>query len=128
VFAGLPTELWKDGDARWLLHVNESDGEEYFNKELHEQMLWWLQLPSLLELASAAPVPEPVTAGAAGEKKPRRSPVRPVGTIEEKVKQATVQAQEAGFRLAKKKEVVIKTAEEAVVKPAKKEKKALAKP
>jgi hypothetical protein len=128
VFAGLPTELWKDGDARWLLHVNESDGEEYFNKELHEQMLWWLQLPSLLELASAAPVPEPVTAGAAAEKKPRRSPVRPVGTIEEKVKQATVQAQEAGFRLAKKKEVVIKTAEEAVVKPAKKEKKALAKP
>jgi glycosidase len=130
-FAGLPTELWKDGDARWLLQVNESSGEEYFNKELHEQMLWWVQLPSLLELAAAAPVPEPVSAGAAAEKKPRRSSPRPgpsTETIEEKVKQAAGQAKEAGFRLAKKKEVLVKPTEEAVVKPLKKEKKALAKP
>jgi hypothetical protein len=123
VFAGLPAELWKDGDARWLLQVNESGGEEYFNKELHEQMLWWLQLPALLELASAVPVPEPVSAGAVAEKKPRRSPARLVPStamIEDKVKQASEQAEEAGFRLEKKKE--------AVVKPPKKEKGALAKP
>jgi hypothetical protein len=103
--------------------VNESGGEEYFNKELHEQMLWWLQLPVLLELAAAAPVPEPVNAGTATEKKPRRSPARPVATvqmIDEKVKQGTAQAEETSFRLVKKKE--------AVVKPAKKEKGALAKP
>jgi hypothetical protein len=131
VFAGLPAELWKDGDARWLLQVNESGGEEYFNKELHEQMLWWLQLPVLLELASAAPVPEPVSAGAITEKKPRRAPAPPVAsaqTVEQKVRQAIGQAEQAGFRLAKKKEVVVKPTEEAVVKPAKKEKKALAKP
>jgi hypothetical protein len=114
-----------------LLQVNESGGEEYFNKELHEQMVWWLQLPVLLELASAAPVPEPVIAGAAAEKKARRSPARPAAspeTIEQKVKEAAGQAEEAGFRLAKKKEVVVKPTEEAVVKPVKKEKKALAKP
>jgi hypothetical protein len=133
VFAGLPAELWKDGDARWLLQVNESGGEEYFNKELHEQMLWWVQLPALLELAAAAPAPapEPVIAGAAAEKKPRRSPAPPVsslGTTDQKVKLAVRQAEEAGFRLEKKKEVVVKPAKEAVLKPAKKEKKALAKP
>jgi glycosidase len=125
VFAGLPWELWKDGDARWLLQVNESggEGEEYFNKELHEQMLWWLQMPVLLELAATAPVPEPVNDGTAAEKKARRSPARPVPStemIEEKVKQGSEQAEESGFRLAKKKE--------AAVKPAKKEKGALAKP
>jgi glycosidase len=122
-FAGLPAEFWKDGDARWLLQVNESDGEEYFNKELHEQMLWWVQLPALLELAAQAPVPEPVVAGPATGKKPRRSPTRSVvstETIDEKVKLATRQAEEAGFRLAKKKEVVVKAP--------KKEKAALAKP
>ena len=88
-----------------------------------EQMLWWLQLPALLELASAVPVPEPVSAGAVAEKKPRRSPARLVPStamIEDKVKQASEQAEEAGFRLEKKKE--------AVVKPPKKEKGALAKP
>ena len=119
----MPAELWKDGDARWLLQVNESGGEEYFNKELHEQMLWWLQLPALLELAAAAPVPEPVIAGPAAGKKPRRSPAQPVASLElidEKVKQGSRQAEEVGFRLAKKKEVA--------VKPPKKEKGALAKP
>jgi glycosidase len=131
VFAGLPAELWKDGDARWLLQVNESGGEEYFNKELHEQMLWWVQLPALLEIAATAPAPEPVSAGAAAEKKPRRSSARSVSStekIEEKVKLASRQAQEAGFRLTKEKEVAVKPAKEAVVKPAKKEKGALAKP
>ena len=51
-FAGLPREIWDDGDARWLLKVNESGGEWYFNKELHQQILWWMQLPDLLQLAA----------------------------------------------------------------------------
>jgi hypothetical protein len=122
-FAGLPAELWRDGDARWLLQVNESNGEEYFNKELHEQMLWWVQLPALLELAAQVPVPEPVVAGPSTGKKPRRSLTPPLAStevLEQKVKRAGEQAEEAGFRLAKKKEVA--------VKPPKKEKAALAKP
>ena len=123
VFAGLPAELWKDGDARWLLQVNESGGEEYFNKELHEQMLWWLQLPVLLELAVAAPVPEPVVAGPAAGKKPRRSPARPVASTGNDRREGQA-GQPAGgrsrFPPGKEKE--------AAVKPPKKEKGALAKP
>ena len=49
-FAGLPPALWEDGDARWLLKVHEAAGEWYFNKELHQQILWWVQLPELLRL------------------------------------------------------------------------------
>ena len=51
-FAGLPRGIWDDGDARWLLKVNEAGGEWYFNKELHQQILWWTQLPDLLQLAA----------------------------------------------------------------------------
>jgi hypothetical protein len=114
LFAGLPWEVWDDDDARWLMKVHESAGEDYFNKELHEQMLWWSQLPALLELAAASLTPE---------KKAQRSSVAPtksIGLIEERVQEASEQAEEVGFRLAKKKE--------AAIKPAKKETGALAKP
>ena len=106
-FAGFPRELWDDDDARWLLKVHESTGEWYFNKELHQQMLWWAQLPDLLRLAA------PDEAG----KKTRQRPS--IKAIEERLEDASEQAEEAGFRLGKKKEPVPKTA--------KREKKALAK-
>ena len=69
VFAGLSRAIWDDANARWLLKVNEADGEWYFNKELHEQMLWWMQLPDLLatkepaKSAKSAPKANGVTAG-----------------------------------------------------------------
>ena len=40
LFAGLPSALWQDDNARWLMQVHESAGKWYFNKELHQQMLW----------------------------------------------------------------------------------------
>ena len=52
---GIPEQIWQDGDARWLLGVNEHGGTTYFNKELHEQMLWWLTLPELLQITTQAP-------------------------------------------------------------------------
>jgi hypothetical protein len=116
-FAGLPREIWDDGDARWLLKVNESGGEWYFNKELHEQFLWWAQLPDLLRIAAPAEAP-PATA----EKKPRPAASRStqsIKTIEQRVQDAIEQAEEAGFRVGKK--------TEAAAKPAKREKGALAK-
>ncbi len=61
-FAGFPRAFWEDGDARWLLKVHEAAGEWYFNKELHQQILWWTQLPDLLRLA-AAPASTPANAG-----------------------------------------------------------------
>ena len=54
--AGYPRSLWDDADTRWLIDVhrarvepaaegNQSIGEQYFNKELHERLVWWLRLP-----------------------------------------------------------------------------------
>jgi hypothetical protein len=114
-FAGLPTGLWEDGDARWLLKVHESAGDWYFNKELHEQILWWVQLPELLELAA------PAAAVAVPAEKPARGAaarnLHSVEEIEQRVDEAIEQAQEAGYRLGKKK----------AVKTSKREKGALAK-
>ena len=97
-FAGLPRALWENDDARWLLNVHEATGEWYFNKELHEQILWWTQLPDLLQLATAE------------EKKTRAG--RPLKAIESAVETAIEEAEEAGFRLSKEKEVVAKPAEQ----------------
>jgi hypothetical protein len=116
-FAGFAREFWDDGDARWLLRVNESAGEWYFNKELHQQILWWTQLPDLLRLSARAEA-APGTA----DKKPRQGAVRStpsIKTIEQKLQEAFEQAEEAGFRIPKK--------EEPARKPAKREKSALAK-
>ena len=43
--------FWAEGDVRWLAGVNESDGAVYVNKESFEELLCWLQLPSLLGIA-----------------------------------------------------------------------------
>jgi len=48
-------KLWSDPDVSWLAGVNESGGATWFNKESFEEMLAWLQLPSLLELVSGKP-------------------------------------------------------------------------
>jgi hypothetical protein len=48
--------LWADPDVRWLAGVNVSDGKTWFNKEQFEELLTWLQLPSLIEIAAAAPL------------------------------------------------------------------------
>jgi hypothetical protein len=46
------TELfWADSDVRWLAGLNESEGTTYLNKEAYEELLWWLELPSLLAAA-----------------------------------------------------------------------------
>ena len=45
------TEFWSDPDVRWLTNVNQSNGKTYFNKELFEELLSWLQLPALLAIA-----------------------------------------------------------------------------
>jgi glycosidase len=45
-------EFWSDGDVRWLTGVNESGGVTYVNKELFKELIDWLQLPALLEIAA----------------------------------------------------------------------------
>jgi hypothetical protein len=44
-------DLWLDPDVRWLTGVHEAEGHEYLVRERYEELLWWLQLPSLLRLA-----------------------------------------------------------------------------
>ena len=43
--------FWADPDVRWLTGVNISSGKTYFNKEQFEEMLSWVQLPELIEIA-----------------------------------------------------------------------------
>ena len=116
-FAGFPREFWADADARWLLKVNEAAGEWYFNKELHQQILWWTQLPGLLRSSAPAEAAPPIS-----EKKTRQPAALStpsIKTIEQKLQDAFEQAEEAGFRIPKK--------EEPALKPAKREKSALVK-
>jgi hypothetical protein len=47
--------LWSDPDVRWLAGVNQSSGATYFNKERFEELLAWLQLPTLLDIAARPP-------------------------------------------------------------------------
>jgi hypothetical protein len=53
VFAGLPRALWEDGDMGWLLKVHKAGSERYFNKELHQELFWWLQLPAIFDSVTA---------------------------------------------------------------------------
>src|SRR5882757_7501285 len=116
-FAGFPRQFWQDRDARWLLSMNESAGEWYFNKELHQQILCWTQLPDLLRLAAPAEA-EPATTGKKARKPASRSALS-IKSIEQMLQDAFEQAEEAGFRIPKQ--------EETAPKRVKREKSALAK-
>ena len=48
----LAPALWLDPDVRWLCGVHESEGRFYIVRELYEELLWWLLLPALLNLAA----------------------------------------------------------------------------
>jgi hypothetical protein len=42
---------WQDGDVRWLTGTHDSHGVHYFNRESHEELLWWIQAPALVAAA-----------------------------------------------------------------------------
>ena len=50
----LAPALWLDPDVRWLTGVHEAEGHLYLVRELYEELLWWLLMPSLLRLADEA--------------------------------------------------------------------------
>jgi len=52
IVAGLPRALWSDPDVRWLTGIHEAGGYSYLVKESFEELLWWLQMPAILQLAS----------------------------------------------------------------------------
>jgi len=50
----LAPALWQDPDVRWLTGVHQDSGIDYLVRELYEELLWWLQVPSLLRLGTDA--------------------------------------------------------------------------
>jgi len=74
--------LWLDPDVRWLTGVHEAEGHTYLVRELYEELLWWLIMPSLLRLA--------------GEAAPDRATVE---TISCTIKDALATAEAAGYRV-----------------------------
>ena len=46
--------LWYDPDVRWLCGVHEAEDHDYLVRELYEELLWWLLMPSLLRLGCEA--------------------------------------------------------------------------
>lgn len=78
---------WDDPDAGWLTGLHEADGHRYFNKEAHEQLLWWSCLPQLMKL-----VREDATAKSSIAKKV-------VDELESHVQEAVAEAKRAGYRL-----------------------------
>jgi hypothetical protein len=39
---------WQDDDVRWLTGTHDSNDVHYVNKESHEELLWWIQVPALV--------------------------------------------------------------------------------
>ncbi len=78
----LAPALWLDPDVRWLCGVHESEGHVYLIRELYEELLWWLLMPSLLNLA--------------GEDARSRDAVKELSNT---VKAALASAEAAGYRI-----------------------------
>ena len=78
----LAPTLWLDPDVRWLCGVHEAEGHFYLIRELYEELLWWLLMPSLLRLA--------------GEATPSRAAVE---ELSKTVKAALASANAASFRI-----------------------------
>jgi len=75
--------LWHDPDVRWLTGVHAADdGTEYLVRESYEELLWWLQVPSLLRLGPDA--------------KANRETASQMGVI---VDDALLTAEAAGYRV-----------------------------
>ena len=78
----LAPALWFDPDVRWLTGVHEAEGHLYLVRELYEELLWWLLMPSLLRLA--------------GETTPSRAEVE---ELSKTVEEALVTAKAANYRI-----------------------------
>jgi glycosidase len=70
-------------DVRWLAGVNVSSGATYFNSEQFEELLTWMQVPALLEVAQHDP----------GQDSPA------IAQIEDSVAETLLAAQASGYNL-----------------------------
>ncbi|HEY1579982.1 MAG TPA: alpha-amylase family glycosyl hydrolase [Terracidiphilus sp.] len=79
---GLPRGIWSDPDVRWLTGVHEAGQYTYIVRESYEELLWWLQMPTLLRVA--------------GQHAPNRSDVQ---SMANSLDQALSDAEAAGYEL-----------------------------
>jgi len=74
--------MWHDPDVRWLAGVHQAEGTEYLVREAYEELLWWLQTPSLLRLGA--------------DVKANRGTAAQIGMI---IEDALLTAEAAGYRI-----------------------------
>ncbi len=84
----LAPALWLDPDVRWLCGVHESEGHFYLICELYEELLWWLLMPALLNLAGQDDL--------VGQEVPSRDMVKELSNT---VEAALASAKAAGYRI-----------------------------
>ena len=84
----LAPALWLDPDVRWLCGVHESEGHIYLIRELYEELLWWLLMPALLNLAGQDDL--------VGQEAPSRDVVKELSNT---VEAALASAKAAGYRI-----------------------------
>jgi hypothetical protein len=80
---------WEEPDIVWFTGLHEAQGHRYFNKESHEQLLWWSALPDLIATAEKDPA----------AKSPATQKI--LQTFEQEAEAAITAAANAGYRLDK---------------------------
>ncbi len=78
---------WDDPDVAWLTGLHDADGHRYFNKEAHEQLLWWLWLPKMVQLIVEESAAGPADVG------------NVVNDMEACVEKTALSARDAGYKL-----------------------------
>jgi len=81
--------LWADPDVRWLAGVNQAGGITFFNREQFDELLTWLQLPALIQIAHSETT----------QSKSAHSTA--IAKIEKSVAAARAAAHRAGYNLKK---------------------------
>ena len=79
--------FFDDPDVRWLAGVNQSEGNTWFNNEQFEELLTWLQLPVLIEIARSEPG------------KSQAAQLAAIAAVEKSVAAARAAAAAAGYNL-----------------------------
>ena len=79
---GLPRGLWSEPDVRWLTGAHDAGTHTYLVREPYEELLWWLQMPSLLRIA--------------GQPSPKKANMQ---AISQPVRESLAEAGHAGYRL-----------------------------
>ena len=81
--------LGQRGATVWFTGLHEAQGHRYFNKEAHEQLLWWSVLPQLIVAAEKDP---------SAKSSATRITLR---ALEGRIDEATAAAAQSGYRLDK---------------------------